>query len=84
MLYCIFLGHPYSVSAESNNICTQTQKWFNLNSIFRSNVLVLIYLTVDAAYLGVLASVWTTAFFTEKFVLLMLLIVFDVIDFMLL
>jgi hypothetical protein len=36
--------------------------------LYRSNAVVMIYLACDAAYLGLLAALWTMVFFTERYV----------------
>ena len=49
---------------------------------FRSNVVVLLYLTIDAAHLGLLSSVWSMAFLTERMPRMILMIfLFPLISF---
>ena len=50
--------------------------------MFRSNVVILLYLTIDAAHLGLLSSVWSMSFLTERMPRMILMIfLFPLISF---
>ena len=46
-----------------------------LEKYFRSNIVLLVYLTVDAAHIGVLSSFWSISFLTEKMARMVLMII---------
>ena len=67
---------------------TSLNRNFEINSplpkieFFRSNVVVLLYLTIDAAHLGLLASIWSMSFLTERMPRMLLMIfLFPLISF---
>jgi len=46
-----------------------------IGAIYKSNLTILIYLALDAGYLGVLASFWSVAFLTERMPRMLLMII---------
>jgi len=82
---CVFIFlqplHPGAVIAwTGSHILSDIM--LTIGAIYRSNIVVLIYLTVDAAHLGVLASFWSLAFLTERMPRMVLMIItFPLISF---
>ena len=49
--------------------------FFSFSIFCRSNAVILVYLSLDAAHVGVLSSFWSTAFLTEKLPRMILMII---------
>jgi hypothetical protein len=54
------------ISLQKNYLSCDTIPLIIPHFFSRSNSLVMIYLACDAAYLGLLAALWTMVFFTER------------------